>query len=372
MKSQIELGRILGIRIGLHYSWFLIALLLVLSFYGNFGHLYPAWDRVSVIALAVLTTGIFFGSLLLHELAHSAMAIRFGMRVREITLFALGGISQIEGDLPRASSEFWIAIVGPLTSAAIGIVCLGMAGLLAATSAAPLVTMLNWVGYINLVLAAFNLLPGYPMDGGRILRSLLWWKWGNLDRATRTAAKTGSVLAVCFIVIGIVDFFRGGGIGALWTAFIGWFLLEASRGSYLEARLKDELENIRVGDLMIADPAAIDGHASVQDFVDHELLRTGRRCFVVREDGSTVGIITPHDVRRVERDAWSTTPVDRVMHTLDSVRTVEPDTSLLEALKAMARANLNQIPVFEGDRCVGLLSRADIVAWLQTQTELKS
>lgn len=372
MKSQIQLGRIFGINIGLHYSWFLIALLLILSFSGNFAHLYPGWDRVSVVALAILTTGVFFGSLLLHELAHSAMAIRYGMRVREVTLFALGGVSQIEGDLPRASSEFWIAIVGPATSAAIGIICFGTAALLEPLAAGPLVTMLHWVGYINLVLAAFNLLPGYPMDGGRILRSLLWWKWGNLDRATRAASKTGSVLAVCFIVVGIVDFFRGGAIGALWTAFIGWFLLEASRGSCMEVGLKDELEHVRVGDLMLTNPAAIDGRSSVQDFVEQELLRTSRRCFVVQEDGSTVGIVTPHDVRRIEREAWRTTRVDDVMHPMATIRTVEPDTSLLEALKAMAQANLNEVPVLEGNRCVGLLSKAQIVAWLQTQTELKS
>lgn len=372
MKSHVQLGRILGIRIGLHYSWFLIALLLVLSFSGNFGHLYPNWDRLSVIALGVLTTLIFFGSLLLHEFAHSVVAIRYGMRVHEITLFALGGVSQIEGELPGAAAEFWIAVVGPVTSAAIGVLCFTAGGFLGPSTLGPLVTMLSWVGYINLTLAAFNLLPGYPMDGGRILRALLWWKWGSLERATRAASKTGTAVAICFIAVGIVDFFRGSGLGGLWTVFIGWFLLEASRESYLEVSLKKELDHIRVSDLMITDPAVVDGRATVQEFVDHELLRTGRRCFVVRENGTTIGLVTPHDVRRIDRAVWTNTPVDRVMHPLETMRTVEPDTSLLDALKTMTEADLNQVPVLQGDRCVGVLSRAEILGYLQNRAELHS
>lgn len=371
MKSHVQLGRILGIRVGLHYSWFIVALLLVFSFSGNFGHVYPNWDRLSVVTLGVLTTLIFFGSLLLHEFAHSLVAIRYRMRVHEITLFALGGVAQIEGELPGAASEFWIAVVGPVTSAAIGVLCFAVAGLLGA-SVGPVVTMLSWVGYINLTLALFNMLPGYPMDGGRILRALLWWRWGSLERATRVASKTGTVVAICFIAIGIVDFFRGSGLGGLWTVFIGWFLLEASRDSYLEVSLKSELDQVRVSDLMITDPAVVDGRVTVQDFVDHELLRTGRRCFVVRENGTAIGIVTPHDVRRIDRAVWTNTPLDRVMHPLGTLRTVEPDNSLLDALKAMAHADLNQVPVLQGDRCVGILSRAEILGYLQNRADLHS
>lgn len=372
MKSHIQLGRVLGIRIGLHYSWFLIALLLVVSFSGSFNHRYPGWNWPSVLALGLLTTLVFFVSLLLHELAHSITAIRYGLRVREITLFALGGVSRIEGEMPGAASEFWIAVVGPLTSAVIGIACIVLADFASPGVMGAVATMLSWIGYINLSLAVFNVLPGYPMDGGRILRSLLWWKWGNLDRATRVAARTGTVLAVGFIALGILDFFRGRSMDGLWIALIGWFLLEASRDSYLEVGLREELHNIRVSDLMVTDPATVDGHATVQEFVDRDLLRTARRCFVVQENGIAVGVVTPHDVHSVVRAAWPTTPVDRVMHPLQSLCPVQPDSSLLDALQAMGQGDLNEVPVLHGNRCVGILSRAEVVAYLQNRSELQS
>lgn len=372
MRSHIELGHIRGIRIGLHYSWFLIALLLILSFSASFGSRYPDWNMGLVIAMAVPTTLLFFVSLLLHEMAHSLLALHYRMRVREITLFALGGVSQIEGEVPSPISEFWIAVVGPVTSAIIGVVSLGAAYLTQATATEPLSVMLQWVGVINLSVAVFNLLPGYPMDGGRILRAFLWWKWDDLRRATRATARAGTVLAITFIVMGLVDFFGGSRLGGLWIAFLGWFLLQASRESELEVSLRDELANVRVGDLMVTNPASIDGRITVQDFVDQELLRTARRYFVVQENGSIVGIVTPHDVRRVQRSSWATTPVEFVMHPLQTMRSVDPGSSLLEALDAMASADLNQVPVLRGDRCVGLLSRAEVLAYLQNRAELRA
>lgn len=371
MHTHIELGRIRGIRIGLHYSWFLIALLLLLSFSASFAHRYPSWSLPTVSAMAVPTTLLFFGSLLLHELAHSLLALHYGMRVREITLFALGGVSQIEGEPAGPASEFWVAVVGPATSAAIGGAGVAAASLLPAMLS-PLSLMLEWIGIVNLSIAAFNLLPGYPMDGGRILRALLWWKWGDLSRATRTAARAGTILAIAFIAFGVLEFFTGSSLGGLWIVFVGWFLLEASRGSDLDVRLREELSQVRVRDLMITEPATVDGRVTVQDFVDHELLRTARRCFVVRENGAPVGIVTPHDVRRVERTVWSTTPVELVMHPLDTLRSVQPADSLLEALRAMANADLNQVPVVQGNRCVGLLSRAEVLACLRNRVELES
>lgn len=371
MTSHIQLGRLGGIRIGLHYSWFLIALLLVLSFAARFHQHYPNWNLVPVFALAVLTTLIFFASLLLHELAHCFMALRYRMQVRQITLFALGGVSQIEGDLPSAASEFRIAIAGPVTSAALGVVFIAVAVFLTGVVPGPLGTMLSWIGLINLSIAAFNMLPGYPMDGGRVLRAFLWWKSGNLNRATRNAANAGTALAITFIVIGIVDFFRGGGLDGLWMAFLGWFLLQASRESYLEGSVKQVLSNIHVSDLMVADPVAVDGRLTLQQFVDHELLRSGKRCFTVRENGAVVGIVTPHDLRKVDRTAWPTTPVNMVMHPLESMRSVEPESSLLDAIRAMVGRDLDQVLVVRAGRFVGLLSRTEVVAYLQTQAELQ-
>src|ERR1700676_705883 len=191
VRSQIKLGSVFGIKIGLHYSWFLIALLIVLSLSSRFHASNPAWGDGVILTLAVASAIFFFVSLLLHELAHSLVATSNGLPVKEITLFALGGISQIEKNPVSAKVEFWMAFVGPLTSAVIGGICLMFASLLGGPSSSPGGAILYWLGYINLTLALFNMVPGYPLDGGRVLRAIIWWKTGSVDRSTRIAARAG-------------------------------------------------------------------------------------------------------------------------------------------------------------------------------------
>jgi Zn-dependent protease len=253
LRSQIKLGRIFGIEIGLHYSWFLIALLIVFSLSSQFHTSNPQWGDGLILSLAVATAILFFVSLLVHELAHSIVASSNGLPVKEITLFALGGVSQIEKNPTSATLEFWMAFVGSLTSAAIGGICLLMARALGGASSNPWMAMLLWLGYINLTLAAFNLIPGYPLDGGRVLRAIIWWKTGDADRSTRAAAKTGQAVALAFIAFGIFQFFGGAGVGGLWIAFIGWFLLQAARETYVQVGLAHALEGVRVADVMTRD-----------------------------------------------------------------------------------------------------------------------
>lgn len=194
MRSQIKLGRIFGIPIGLHYSWFLIALLIVFSLSAQFRTSNAGWSDGLILASAIGTAILFFVSLLLHELAHSLVATANGLPVREITLFALGGVSQIEKNPASAKIEFWIAFVGPLTSAVIGVLCL-MAERVIGGASDPWKAILLWLGYINVALAAFNLTPGYPLDGGRVLRAIIWWRTGDAERSTRTAARVGQAVA---------------------------------------------------------------------------------------------------------------------------------------------------------------------------------
>src|SRR4051812_1382028 len=228
MKAHVKLGRIAGISIGLHYSWFIIAVLIALSLVQHFHAVDPQWSRTVVWMAAAVTSVLFFVALLLHELAHSLVAKARGLRVRAITLFALGGVSQIESEARDAKSEFWIAIAGPITSAVIGLVLLGTAWpdgwLVAGGHATPLISVLVWLGNINILLAAFNMVPGYPLDGGRVLRALVWSVTHNAERATRLAAKVGQVVAFLFILAGLWRFFVGANFGGLWLAFIGWFL----------------------------------------------------------------------------------------------------------------------------------------------------
>jgi len=270
MKAQVKLGHIAGISIGLHYSWFIIALLIALSLVQHFRAVAPQWSSRVVWTAALVTSLLFFAALLLHELGHSLVAKTRGLRVRSITLFALGGVSQIETEASDAKSEFWIAIVGPLTSLAIGLVLLGTAWIngwkTGTDPATPVISVLVWLGYINITLAGFNMIPGYPLDGGRVLRAVIWWITGNADRSTRVAAQVGQAVAFLFILSGLFRFFVGANFGGLWLAFIGWFLLDASRASYVQVELVAGLRNRRVADIMDADYRTVEGHLSLQDF----------------------------------------------------------------------------------------------------------
>jgi Zn-dependent protease/predicted transcriptional regulator len=371
LRSQIKLGRIFGIEIGLHYSWFLIALLIVFSLSSQFHTSNPQWGDGVILSLAVATAILFFVSLLLHELAHSIVAKSNGLPVKEITLFALGGVSQIEKNPTSARLEFWMAFVGPLTSAAIGGICMLAARAVGGTSSDPWMAMLLWLGYINLTLAAFNLIPGYPLDGGRVLRAIIWWKTGDADRSTRAAAKTGEAVAFAFIAFGIFQFFGGAGVGGLWTAFIGWFLLQAARESYAQVGLAHALEGVRVADVMTRDCPTVDGSLNVQNFVEQELLRTGRRCFVVAEKGEVTGLVTPHEIKQIDRAKWPFMTLHDIMRPIRDLRSVAPGASLKSALELMSRDDVNQLPVVSNGHLEGMLSRAQLLTYLQTHAELR-
>jgi len=371
LRSQIKLGRIFGIEIGLHYSWFLIALLIVFSLSSEFRTSNPQWDAGVILSLAVVTALLFFVSLLLHELAHSIVAASSGLPVKEITLFALGGVSQIEKNPTSARLEFWMAFVGPLTSAVIGGICLLVARAVGGASSDPWMAMLLWLGYINLSLAAFNLIPGYPLDGGRVLRAIIWWNTGDADRSTRAAAKAGQVVAIAFIAFGIFRFFGGAGVGGLWIAFIGWFLLQAARESYVQVGLAHALEGVRVADVMTRDCPMVDGRLNLQNFVEQELLRTGRRCFVVVEKGELTGLVTPHEIKQIDRAKWPLMTLHDVMRPIRDLRSVAPDASLKSALELMSRDDVNQLPVVSNGHLEGMLSRAQLLTYLQTHAELR-
>jgi Zn-dependent protease/predicted transcriptional regulator len=371
LRSQIKLGRIFGVQIGLHYSWFLIALLIVYSLSAQFHATNPNWGDGVILTLAVLTALLFFVSLLLHELAHSLVASKNGLPVKEITLFALGGVSQIEKNPQSAKLEFWMAFVGPLTSAVIGGICLILARLIGDPASDPGMAMLLWLGYINLTLAAFNLVPGYPLDGGRVLRAIIWWKTGDADRSTQAAAKAGQMVAFGFIVLGIVRYFGGAGIGGLWIAFIGWFLLQAARESYSQIGLAQALNGVWVTDVMTRECPTVNGSLNVQNFVDHELLRTGRRCFIVVDKGEVRGMVTPHEIKQIDRTEWPSMTMLDIMRPLKDLRAVTPETQLTNALESMNRYDLNQLPVISKSHLEGVLSRAQILSYVQTHAELR-
>jgi Zn-dependent protease/predicted transcriptional regulator len=371
LRSQIKLGRVFGIEIGLHYSWFLIALLIVYSLTSQFRASNPGWGDQVILIMAIATAILFFVSLLLHELAHSLVATSHGLPVREITLFALGGVSQIEKNPTSAKLEFWMAFVGPLTSMVIGGVCVALARVIGQPKTDPWTAMLLWLGYINFTLGVFNLIPGYPLDGGRVLRAIIWWKTGNANRSTRLAAKTGQVVAFGFIAVGIYEFFSGAGFSGLWIAFIGWFLLQAAKESDMQVGLSDALKGVRVADVMTRDCTTVEGWLNVQNFVEEKLLHTGQRCFVVMDKGEVAGLVTPHEVKQVERAKWPYTTLHDIMRPLEDLQSVAPDAPLMSALEAMSRLDVNQLPVISNHHLEGVLSRANVLGYLQTHAELR-
>lgn len=375
MRSSIRLGKLFGIEIGLHYSWFLIALLITMSLASQFQQSHPEWGSGVIWSLSILTSILFFVMLLAHEMSHALVARSRGLKTKAITLFALGGVAQIEKEPEDAKTEFLVGMVGPFSSAVIGVVALAIAwGLgwpIGANPATPLQAMFVWLGYINLTLAAFNMIPGYPLDGGRILRSILWMTSGDSLRATRNAATIGKLIALLFIAFGIFSFFNGAGFGGLWIAFIGWFLLQAATASASSVALTAGLKGVRVSDVMTSDCATIDSNTNVEQFVEHNLLRSGKRCFVVEQNGQVAGLVTPHEIKAVERQRWPYTTLADIMRPLDQLHTVTPATPVMEALETMGRDDVNQLPVVSGNHLDGIITRANVLQFLQTRAEFE-
>ena len=374
MKAQIKLGRILGVEIGLHYSWFIIAFLITFSLAAQFRLNNADWSDGLRWGLATITAVLFFAAILAHELAHTVVAKARGLPVRSITLFALGGVSQIEKEPADPKTEFWMGIIGPITSFVIGLICLAITVALGwrppEFPRQPLTAMLMWLGYINIGLAIFNMIPGFPLDGGRVLRGIVWWITGDAKRATTIAARIGQVIAFGMIIYGVMQFFGGAGFNGLWIAFIGWFLLSASRESYAQMVITEGLRGLSVADVMSRDFPTVDAYSNLQTFTEEHLVRTGRRFFVVTLNGHPEGIITPNEISAVTRARWPYTTVADVMRPLDQVHTVGPNTPITEALELMASQDLNQLPVIADGALAGLISRGHVLQLLQNRAAL--
>jgi Zn-dependent protease len=377
MNPSIRLGRVFGIEIGLHYSWFIIALLIVLSLSAHFHFVNPQWSPALTWSLALITAVLFFASIVAHELSHAAVANARGLSVRSITLFALGGVANVEKESADAKSEFLMAIAGPIMSVVLGFIFLGIS-LFAGwrpQSGTPTVALwagLVWLGKINIWLAVFNLIPGFPLDGGRILRSIIWGINRNYVRATTIATGIGQGVATAFIVFGLFRFFTGAGFGWLWLAFIGWFLAEAAAASRGSVQVSTALAEVHVADVMTPDCPAIDGNTNLLTFAEDHLLRTGRRCFLVVQDDRQVGLVSISELKQVPRRRWPFTTVAEITRPFDQIRTTTPATSVTEVLELMVRENINQLPVMLNGKLVGVISRNHIIQYIQTQAELKA
>ncbi|MBM3135262.1 MAG: CBS domain-containing protein [Chloroflexi bacterium] len=369
MEASVKLGRILGIPVGLHVSWFLVFGLVTWSLAaGYFPPEYPNLPAGAYWVLGAVTSLLFFGSVMAHELGHSIVALRHQIPVRGITLFIFGGVAQIGREPQNPGAEFRIAIAGPSISLALAI---GFGGLWLLDRVVPYLAAPSlWLARINLLLAAFNMIPGFPLDGGRVLRAIIWRITGSFHRATQVATFTGQLAAFGFMGVGVFMMLGGNFFNGLWLIFIGWFLQNAAASSYAQVNLQQSLRGVTVTQVMSRDCPLVSSRLPLQQLVEEKILTGGRRCFFVAENGQLRGMLTLSDVAKVPRADWTQITTGQVMVPWERMIRVQPNTELLAALQTMDDANVNQVPVVEGDKIAGMLSREQVLHYLRVRTEL--
>ncbi|HET9533686.1 MAG TPA: site-2 protease family protein, partial [Blastocatellia bacterium] len=356
MESNIKLGRLFGIEVGVSYSWFIIFFLITFSLWSNYATEHASWPSAWHVIAALATSFLFFASLLIHELSHSLLALAKGLPVHSITLFIFGGVSRIEKEAMNAATEFWVGVIGPISSAALAGLFYSVA-LLVNDPNSPLGAMAGWLALINLFLAIFNLIPGFPLDGGRVLRAAVWGVTGSLHKATRIAASVGQGFAYIFIIGGILLAIEGNVVNGLWLAFIGWFLLDAARSSQQAMVFERAMKGARARDVMSADVPTVPAEMNLAEFVDERLMRTGRRCFVVLRGGHMIGILTTHEIKAVDREQWPRLTVEQVMRPYETMKWVGPNTDLHKVLELMDTDDVNQVPVVTDGNLEGIIRR---------------
>jgi Zn-dependent protease/CBS domain-containing protein len=369
MKSSLRLFRIAGIDIGIHYTWILIFVLLSWSLaQGFFPQLYPGWGTITYWITGVVAALLLFVSVLIHELAHSLVARARGMTVNSITLFIFGGVSNLEEEPEKPKTELAMSIVGPLASLVLAGIFWGLVQLVGDRQS-PVAATLTYLALINAILAGFNLLPGFPLDGGRVLRSLIWYRTGSLVRATNIAATVGRFMGWGLIAFGLFQVIAGNFIGGVWSAFIGWFLSSSADASRREITLREELSGVRVKEVMTTDATEIGPDTSVGELVGNVLRKQHGRAVPVCQNGRVLGIVTVTDVKELPQEKWGETTVREIM-THEPLYSVTPEDDLNTALRLIAKHDINQLLVLQHDKCAGLLSRSDILAHLHLSQEL--
>jgi Zn-dependent protease/CBS domain-containing protein len=362
-RHAIPIGRIFGISIDLDYSWFLVIGLLTWILAVSY---YPVefknWSVTEYWIMGAITAVMLFVSVLIHELGHSVVAKRYGILVPRITLFVFGGVSQIAEEPASAAAEFWIAIVGPAVSLALAAFFWELEPLVSFSS--PLLALTEYLALLNLVLGIFNLIPGFPLDGGRVLKAIVWRITGQYQRATAVAALTGRFFGFFLIFFGVWQALLGNLFNGLWIAFIGWFLESAAGSQFQQEALKSVIGDHSVMEAMKRDFPHVSGSVNLQELVEKHVLPVGVRYFVVNDASGPAGMVTLGGIRKVPRSAWPATMASQVMIPLQKLATIRPDARLWSALELMGRKGVNQLPVVDGGGIVGILSREDILHYL--------
>jgi len=371
MPGSFRIGKIAGIDIYIHVSWLIILVFLTISLAsGWFPSLYQGYSTSTYLVLGFISALLLFVSVLLHELAHSFVARSRGMPVKNIVLFIFGGVSNIEQEPHSPGAEFFMAFVGPLVSLLIGALCYGLLFLVRG-SHSVLEPILMYLAVTNVLLGIFNLLPGFPLDGGRVLRSIVWKITGNQFRATQVATVVGQAIAYLFILLGVwLFFFSHNPFDGIWFGFIGWFLLSAAQSARMQSTLDTTFSGVTVGQIMNTNPMTVPANISLQKLVDEYFIPQGLRSAFVLQGDQLGGLITLSDIRHVPREEWAQTPVGLAMISVDRMHTASPEQSVKDALPLMTGKDVNQLPVVKDGRLVGVLNRDTIIRAMQVRQSL--
>lgn len=374
ISPGLRIGRILGIPIYVHASWMIIFVLITMSLAMQFTQEHPQWTETQHWTVGVVTSLLFFASVLLHELAHSMVARIYKIRVISITLFVFGGVARIGREPARAIQEFNIAIAGPLASLFLAF------GFYSLTQFFPYAQMTGalavWLWQTNAALALFNLLPGFPLDGGRIFRSIVWGLTRDFARATKVAGLSGKIVAYGMIVFGAWYAMKGQWTSGLWLAFIGWFLLNAAQESVAQVAIRETLSGLHAADVMSHEVPTVPRNMSLEEY-GQEVARTGRRCHLVTTDDRLVGMINVHTLNSVPRHEWGNMSVQGAMMPREKILWARPEESLLGLLERLVAADVNQMPVVtdtenDGAHIIGMITRDSILRVMQARSEVGS
>jgi Zn-dependent protease/CBS domain-containing protein len=367
-RATVPLGRIMDIRIGLDYSWFLVFALLTWMLAGSYyPSEYEGWSQSLYWFMGAVSAISLFVCVLLHELGHSFVALRFNVPVRSITLFIFGGVAQMGAESPSAKAEFQIAIAGPIVSLLLAGVFTVMLSVIPPVE--TLTGLLAYLALLNLALALFNLIPGFPLDGGRIFRAFLWSVTKDMRQSTIIAANTGRVVGFLFIMFGVWRVFAGD-FGGLWIVFIGWFLDNAASAQVNQAMSHGLLSGHLVSQAMSGRLATVPSSFTLQRLLDDYVLAAGRRWILVDRGSETIGLVTLHLLKQVPRSEWATKTVAEAMIPLQESKRLAPESELWAALQMMDRDGVNQLPVMSNNHIVGMLTREDVVTYLRVLQEV--
>ena len=375
MGGSFSLGKIFGIEVRLHYSWFIIFILITWGLAASyFPATYPTWSLTTKIAAGIITSLLFFASVLAHELAHSLVGRANGVPVKSITLLIFGGVAQMTKEVTKANAELKMAAAGPACSLIIGGLFYLLA-LLTQNTIGPVAAMSFYLALANGLLAAFNLIPGFPLDGGRVFRSLVWRFTGNYKRSSQIATWLGRGVAYAFILGGILIIFLHlfglSWFDGIWIAFIGWFLDNAASASYHQVQWREALRGLAVSQMMTSDYSVVPPNITVSQLVQEYVLAKGYHLFMVSDEGRFKGILTLQSIKSIPQSSWNTTQVEKIMVPVDKLKVASPEQEALSAMEQMEENDIHQMAVVSENRVIGLITRESLLRFLRARTELR-